>query len=132
MRHQHDMYSERRRQKSEDEQRPGEVGYPGGHLPRPTLLDVVGQASQALKDRRVVLVVRALSDTVRLRDRQREFENVDGVQPHPIAEQRCLRIDGIGRQRKVESLDDERGRSASCGVCTVMSGIVCSIGSANK
>ena len=61
-----DMCSRRGAQQRQGEQRSGNPGCLRGHLPQPTLLDVVGHTAQGLEDRDIVLVVRApLSPKVR-------------------------------------------------------------------
>src|SRR5688572_12086278 len=76
-------------------------------LRRPVRLEVVAETPQRAEDPRVVLVVRAELDAVCLRDRERDLEHIDGIEPEALAVQRRRRAYFFGLNVQLERRDDE-------------------------
>src|SRR5690606_38593753 len=73
------------------------TGGAGAGSGRPVLVDMRRKRAQREEDATVLVAVRTQLEAVLLADRQRQLERVDRIQPQPVAEQRRLRVDAVGR-----------------------------------
>jgi len=69
--------------------------------------NVRGEVSQRREDAVVVRIVGAQRAPVFLRDHERDFQQIDRVEPEPFPEQRRVRIDRLGRNVEVDRCDDQ-------------------------
>lgn len=69
--------------------------------------NVRGEVSQRREDPVVIRIVGAQRAPVFLRDHERDFQQVDRIEPEPFAEQRRVGIDRLGRNVEVDRCDDE-------------------------
>src|SRR6202034_1329161 len=78
-----------------------------GELLRPVRVDVFGELAQRAEDAPVLLAVGAQRHPVLLGHHQRDLENIDRIEPEPLAVQRGIRVELARRNLEVERRDDQ-------------------------